>query len=134
MNVRTTRPVGMMNSTNRDGKLYCLATTTLHVKYYSTFVFDDYTTNFFLTTPPSEFTTCRRQHGCNRRPGKYRKAGTRDKKTTIYMHGFKTVIDFCQLVPMRDILVHLHFSLQVIWQRKVSVRPALSVEVLCSRF
>jgi hypothetical protein len=36
------------------------------------------------------------------------------------MHGFKSVVDFCKLKPMRDILVHLHFSLQVIWQRKVS--------------
>ena len=30
---------------------------------------------------------------------------------------------------MRDILVHLHFSLQVIWQGEKSVRLALRIEV-----
>ena len=62
--------------------------------------------------------TSRRQRGCNRHPGKYGKAGHRDKKTAIYMHGFKTVVYLCKLISMRDILVDLHFSLQVICGRE----------------
>jgi hypothetical protein len=44
------------------------------------------------------------------------------------MHGFKPVVYFCKLIPMRDILVHLHFSLQVIWQGMV-LKSALNIEV-----
>ncbi len=44
------------------------------------------------------------------------------------MHGLKTVVYLCKLIPMRDILVDLHFLLQVVWQRK-KVSDLLSIGV-----
>jgi hypothetical protein len=75
---------------------------------------DNITYKISLTTFPSEFMTCRQQRGCNRRPGEHCKAGTRNKKTTIYMHGVKAVVYLFKFKAMRDILVDLHVSFQVI--------------------
>jgi hypothetical protein len=70
-----------------------------------------------LTALPLEFMTCRRQHECNRRPGKYCKARSGDIKTVIYMHSVKAVVYPCKPKVMRDILIDLHIALQVICGR-----------------
>lgn len=125
-----------MNFTNRGGlNLYCLVSTTLRVRLLldTILLHSHLTINttrfFFLITVPPEFMTCRRQHGCNRHPGKSRKAGRpRRKKTTTYVHGFKAVVYCYKLIPVRDILVHLHFSLQVICAEKGVRLSALRIE------
>lgn len=123
----------MTSSTNRGGKLhlYCFATMALREwLLLDTIPLHSYSTdNQGFPHHPSEFMTCRRQHGCNRRPEKYHEAGSGNIKATIYMHGLETVVYFCKLIPMRDILVHLHFSLQVIWTKK-----RLSDLLLASRY
>lgn len=41
-----------------------------------------------------------------------------DTKTATCMHGIETVIYLRELIPMRDILVDLHVSFQIIWSRE----------------
>ena len=40
------------------------------------------------------------------------------------MHGIETVIYLRELIPMRDILVDLHVSFQIICSKEERVRPS----------